>query len=236
MVIEEFLEGGPEVDVDCLVQKGEIIFLCINENRPVTEPWFLETGGMTPPPSLSVEQQLELRVLCQNAVAMFGEKITAVIHFEAKFTPRGAFPIELNLRLGGAETYMMVKAVYKVDLIVEALKMHLGIQLRPEDFPNVIHNPPQVFGSSTNIVPKWTGLGCLTTLSQDEDLKDDPSCPAFQIFFKQGDTIKCAPAGNHYLGWLVAIGTSQEDAELQLARLCSKLHYTIVPLSPAPVT
>lgn len=212
---------------------------------------------MTPPATLSHGQQLELRALTEKVVAMFGQEITAAVHFEAKFTPRGAFPIELNLRLGGAETYKMVKAVYKVsyspsvsvfavlsllswlitlltgsvqvDLIVEALKMQLGVQLRPEDYPDPISSPPAVFGSSVNIVPTWTGLGRLDVLYKDDDLSADAHCPALEIYFKQGDPIKCAPAGNHYLGWLVAIGDSREDAEAHLARLCSKIHYTIVP-------
>ncbi len=91
-----------------------MIFACINENRDAVEPWFLEQGGVTPPVSLTREQQLSARALLEHTVAMFGDQITGALHFEAKFTPKGVFPIELNLRLGGAETYMMVLSTYKV--------------------------------------------------------------------------------------------------------------------------
>ena len=90
--------------------------MSVNENREAVEPWFLEQGGLVPPCSLTHAQQLELAKLCESVFGMFGEDITAAVHFEAKFTPRGLFPIELNLRLGGAETYLLVKGTYNVML------------------------------------------------------------------------------------------------------------------------
>ena len=46
---EGFLAGGPEMDVDFVASRGEIVFLSINENRPAVGPCFVESGGFCPP-------------------------------------------------------------------------------------------------------------------------------------------------------------------------------------------
>ena len=68
------------------------------------------------PARLSASQQRALVDLTQAVVAMYGDSITGAIHFEAKILGDVARPIELNLRLGGAETYMLIKAAYGVRL------------------------------------------------------------------------------------------------------------------------
>lgn len=50
--------------------------------------------------------QVELLELLDSVVAMYGTQLSGCFHFEAKYSPkRGAVPIELNLRIGNAETY-----------------------------------------------------------------------------------------------------------------------------------
>jgi hypothetical protein len=40
-------------------------------------------------------------------------------------------PIEINMRLGGAETWSMIKSVYGVDLLEEYVKIACGIEFNP---------------------------------------------------------------------------------------------------------
>lgn len=42
-------------------------------------------------------------------------------------------PIEINMRLGGAETWSMIKASYDVNLIQEYINLCLGININLED-------------------------------------------------------------------------------------------------------
>ena len=87
--------------------------MCVNENRDALEPYFLELGGHVPA-LLSEVQERALCDLTQSVLGVFGDGISGVIHFEAKVNGQEAIPIELNLRLGGAETYMLVKLAYGV--------------------------------------------------------------------------------------------------------------------------
>jgi biotin carboxylase len=51
-----------------------------------------------------------------------------VFHLEVLKDERSVYPIELNLRIGGAETYNMVKHAHKIDLA----KYILDISLKKE--------------------------------------------------------------------------------------------------------
>ena len=46
MLIEEYIEGGQEVDIDCVVKDGLILFAAVSDNfESHSEPYFLERGG-----------------------------------------------------------------------------------------------------------------------------------------------------------------------------------------------
>lgn len=82
-MLEELMVGH-EVDIDMLVQKGEIKFLSVSDNFPSAgaNNYFMESGGMCPS-ALPVPKQLALRMLAQRFVRAFGTKLTGVYHFEA---------------------------------------------------------------------------------------------------------------------------------------------------------
>jgi hypothetical protein len=49
MLIEEYIEGGQEVDIDCVVKDGRILFAAVSDNyESQSEPYFLERGGEAP--------------------------------------------------------------------------------------------------------------------------------------------------------------------------------------------
>ncbi|KAJ9513443.1 hypothetical protein QJQ45_006000 [Haematococcus lacustris] len=47
MIVEELLAGS-EVDVDCIVQDGQLLFACVSDNHPPGSEDFVETGGRCP--------------------------------------------------------------------------------------------------------------------------------------------------------------------------------------------
>ncbi len=84
----------------------------------------------------------------------------ACLHFEARCRPESLYkkrnfdensnlidekyflmPIEINLRLAGAETWSMVKASYDIDLIKEVVNIGLGIKLNEIDLLKKLNNP-----------------------------------------------------------------------------------------------
>ncbi len=110
--------------------------------------------------------------------------------------------------------------------------MQLGEQLDPADFPDPIHAPLGVHASSTNIQPNFHGTGLITKLEVPAALAAHPAHVASSIFFKQDDTIRLPPDGNHYLGWIVARGPTHKEAEQNLQELIGMVHLRIEPLKP----
>ena len=108
--------------------------------------------------------------------------------------------------------------------------MQLGVNLDSSSFPDTLTVPPFFYGSSVNIVPAFQGEGRLQRLEIDPELDKDKHLGGRAIYFKTNDIVKCAPAGNHYLGWIIALGSSREDAEAHLRRLLSMVKYEIVGL------
>eukprot|EP00047_Mylnosiga_fluctuans_P010890 m.18463 g.18463 ORF g.18463 m.18463 type:complete len:493 (-) comp3343_c0_seq1:225-1703(-) len=225
--VEELIEGI-EVDVDCLVQKGRVIFASINENRPALEPYFLELGGRVPP-RLSAQQQKTLVALTQSVVGMYGTSVTGIVHFEAMIEGVVAKPIELNLRLGGAETYRLVRAAYEVDLVLEALRMQLGQVLSPSRFPATADYVR--CAASINLVPTWHETrALLATQEVDPALTADPAYVAHQLVRVPGTVLVLPPESAQYLGWILAAGSTPEEAEEGLARLAAMVKYTLAPV------
>jgi hypothetical protein len=54
--------------------------------------------------------------MAARVVALWGEDLSGICHLEAFMTPCGPVPIELNPRIGGAETFTNLCAVWGVDL------------------------------------------------------------------------------------------------------------------------
>jgi len=105
---EEYI-GGVEVDVDGWAQNGEIAFMLVADNNPAIEPYFLEVGGVYPSqlPETSIAA---IRQLTRDVFKAF-PGVHGCFHFEAKIDNAVAYPIELNLRTGGAECPASVAAV-----------------------------------------------------------------------------------------------------------------------------
>ena len=70
------------------------------------------------PPIMPLAHQQQCVDLLQRLVSVFGDAVHSVVHFEAKMTKNGPFPIELNLRMGGAESPTMVREGYKVSCVL----------------------------------------------------------------------------------------------------------------------
>jgi len=132
MVVEEFVRGQ-EVDVDCVVVEGQLLFACVSDNHPSKQvegvAAFVETGGCCPS-TLPESAQALLLELTARVVGLFGSALSGVLHFEAKYDAATgtAVPIELNARIGGAETFTNIRAAWGVDLAHAAARIACGLR------------------------------------------------------------------------------------------------------------
>lgn len=157
LLVEEFIDGY-EVDMDCAVEKGILRFCAISDNFAPTYPYFAEVGGLCPS-RLGLQEQTALRDLLVSYVAAHGARLNGVLHFEAKYDPtRGkAYVIEVNNRLGSAETNTMIMNTYRGFQLGEALlRCALDIPIvhqLAQHFPRLVSLPPPALSLSSSSPP-----------------------------------------------------------------------------------
>merc|ERR1712048_271790 len=93
---------------DGVIIDGKFEFACVSDNNPALEPDFLETGGRYPStkPQSTIQRILEVA----GQVISAWPRLNAVVHFEGKIVGDQIFPLEMNMRAGGAEAPACVRA------------------------------------------------------------------------------------------------------------------------------
>ena len=232
VLIEEYLDG-PVVDIDMLVQDGQVRYAAVTDNFAPTEPYFMELGGEIPS-SLPTHAQAELIRVASATLAALGVE-NACVHFEARWTDRGAVPIEANLRLGGAEVYDFNRAAYGVDLVEGGVRIALGLPVP------TIAPVAGCFLRSTAVITPCSGVLGDITIPQNLDRHAGFSEAVF--FRGVGEQIRVPPDGFDYIGWMTARGATRVEAATHLRELTAQLRIEIAgttfvptPLGPEGIT
>jgi hypothetical protein len=205
-MIEEFLYGQ-EVDIDLVVERGVIKFIGVADNFPSAgnPNLFMESGGCQPS-QLPLTAQDELIKMTQLLVSHFGTDLSGVFHFEAKYTPNGPSPIEMNLRLGGCEVLTFILAVYGVNLGLQQLKLACNIPI--ED----LNTTPHRTCCSTNILAVESGYVQDVGFNYDY-LDENPYFMGGMHRCYIGQALKCPPLGFSFCAWMVTSGDNYIQAK-----------------------
>jgi len=230
-IIEEFFEGV-EIDIDLIVQNSKIKFISISDNIPTDQEYFFERGGCTPSKYLDREEIEFIKIITQKIVNIL--KIdNSCLHFEAKCQPKSIYgkyeknmpfyPIEINLRLGGAEVFSFNISSYNYNLFYNQIQIALGIELEEYESDTEIKK----FSSSINF--QSTGSGYVKEISFDKDFFEKEGLVNLSLFSKVGGYIDLEQnAGNSYLGWMVVSSkNSIEDSVNNLNRIINKIKFVI---------
>lgn len=221
--VEEYIDGD-EVDVDIVLQNGKIKFWSISDNYQTREPFFVETGQAIPT-SLSIKNQQDLIVLAEELLEKLGIQ-NNIIHFEAKSTPQGPVPIELNLRMGGDEVRSFVKGAWGVDLVENAAKIALGVYIpkiyKPES--------PKKYITGVYFLSDYSGV--LTKVNINQEIKEKSYLEELHFFQKVGEPILVPPEGFEFLGWITVSGYSLPDAQENLKQALTFVDYEVAKFAP----
>lgn len=218
ILVEEYLDGV-EVDIDMLLQNGKLKFYSICDNNATDEPFFVETGDSIPS-SLPKNVQKELVGMADGVLEKLGIQ-NGCIHFEAKWTKNGAYPIEVNLRMGGDNTYLFVKECWGVDLIENAAKIALGVYIDPD-------KPVRPLKYLKNEYFLTDDSGVLVELDIDERLFKKNYLREFHFFKEAGDAVLVPPEGYEYLGWITVSGDTSVETEKNLEEALGHVKYNVV--------
>lgn len=214
IMAEEYIDGN-EVDIDILLQNGKMKFWSMSDNDATQEPYFVETGQCIPT-RLSPSQQAELVDQAEEILERLGVE-DGCIHFESKYSSRGAMPIEINLRMGGDEVYYFVKTAWGVDLIENAARIMMGEYVRPMLKPE----RPRKFVSGKYFLPTHSGV--LASLALPEHIESGE----LQFFKGVGDAVLAPPLGYEYLGWAYAVADTLGEAEERVERIMDSVEIEV---------
>jgi biotin carboxylase len=223
LLIEEYI-GGQEVDIDCVIEDGVVRFASISDNFEVDPPYFVERGGLCPSalPDYAKKSLLEL---LDAYVRAEGRQLHGVIHFEAKydFSRQAAYVIEVNCRLGSAETNAMLHTAYSGLQLGECLvRCALGLPLDSVLTP--AHTSPSAFAASVNIYPKQEGV--LEKIAVDDS---DSALVGYNVFAKVGQSLAPPPKSFVMIAWMVARGTTGAEAISGIERLTKNFVQEFTP-------
>jgi hypothetical protein len=158
LLLEDFYDGH-KLDIDILVQNDDAAFIGISENVKPRESNFFESGGATPSLILSKQEIHAIETIVTEWVPRWNLK-NALLHFEAFCRPISLYPnrnydiskpfenvqeffmpIELNLRLGGAQAWSVNFSAYGVDLFTSYIHLMLGCPLDKGELKLKQNNP-----------------------------------------------------------------------------------------------
>jgi len=215
--VEEYIDGD-EVDVDIILQNGKTKFFSISDNFQTKEPFFVETGQAIPS-SLPAKSQSDLLEMAEETLEKLGIQ-NGIIHFEAKSTPAGPVPIEINLRMGGDYVYSYIKGSWGIDLIENAVKIALGEHLK-------IQKPAEPIKYIIGQDFRSDNSGVLVKLNIKDEVKRLSFVEEMHFYKKIGDPILVPPEGYDNLGWITVSGYSLLDAQDNLQKASNFVNFEI---------
>ncbi|HVE14850.1 MAG TPA: ATP-grasp domain-containing protein [Elusimicrobiota bacterium] len=217
LMIEKFLPGA-EIDVELLLQDGEVRFHAFTDNFPTAAPFFLETGDAMP--SRHEDSDLAaVHAMAVEAVRALGLR-NGSLHVEAKISPDGPRLIEVNARMGGDYLHDWVRTVWGVDLIEESLRVALGLPVK-------IDRPAE---PKTHLVGKYlipSSSGVISGFSGPTGPSDKEKIHDVAFLKEAGDPVLVPPEGFEDIGWIVGRGNTYAEAELNLDEALKGVHITI---------
>lgn len=223
LFIEEYLDGD-EVDIDVILQNGKVKFTSIADNYNKDKGTFFQDSGQAIPSSLPEKAQQELLDLMEETLEKLGIQ-NGLIHFEGKYTHKGAFPIEINMRMGGDYVYSYNKSAWEVDLIEQAVAIALGEYIK---LPAI--DVPKKYIIGWDMHPDDSGM--LAELNVHEELEKQSYVEEIQLYKEVGDAVLVPPEGFENLGWLTVSGENLLDAKDNLEKALEQISYKVIQFDP----
>lgn len=219
LLVEEYIDGE-EVDMDILVQNGKIKFYSISDNFNKSHSRFFVDSGQAIPSNLPVKEQDDLISMAEEALEKLGIQ-NACIHFEAKVSPKGPCPIEVNMRMGGDYVYSYLKTAWHVDFVEQSVNIALGNFVK-------IEKPDRPFKYIIGWDMQPESSGILVELEVSPKLKSLKYFEEMYISKEIGDAILRPPEGYDSLGWVTVVGDNSIDAQDNLQEVLSLITYKVV--------
>jgi len=199
LVVEEFIRGEV-IGCETFTVNGNHIFLGINDKVFFTPPCFGIKGSCFPSPRFETEKIRDYVFQILDALNFnFG-----VAHTEIIVTPDGFYLVEVNPRLIGAHIPRLLGHALRRSIYTDVINLHLGGEM----------------AELRNLHPRQVAVSRWITSVQNGIIKaivppkmDDPRIKSLHIFKKPGDVARPPFDNADRLGYVMAVGETQEEAE-----------------------
>ena len=222
LTLEPYFEWT-DIDLNVLVQDGQIQWSGFVENLPAIQPWFLEDGSVCHH-SISEVQQREIILYMQHILDLSGIK-TACLHVEFRIDCQDddfSFTlIEINFRMGGVENFSFHLGRDNHDLIRSNLELAFGLPVTQSHIP--LGSGMYRYMQNGNYYAHKTGV--LTSITPP---KINPNI--VEYVFYNPPQMSCAypPGPNDDIGWVVAVSS---DSVVDMKKALEKaLRETIIDI------
>jgi biotin carboxylase len=222
ILVERYIPG-PEVAVECLLDRGRLRVLAMfDKPDPLEGPYFEETIYVTPS-RLPAYAQVLLKLRLQQTVQALG-LTHGPLHAEFRLNEDGEWLLEASPRPIGGLCSRALRFGPERILLEELLVRHAlgldGAQLERE---------PSASGVMMIPVPR---SGVLVRVEGEADALATPGIAELHITARLHDYIAAWPEGSSYLGFIFARAAEPAQAEAALRAAHSKLRFEIAPRLP----
>lgn len=199
LVVEEYIRGEV-IGCETFTINGKHVFLGINDKVFFAPPCFGIKGSCFPSPRFETGKIRDYVFQILDALNFdFGAAHTEII-----ITPDGPYLVEVNPRLIGAHIPRLLGYALERSIYADVINLHLGNDMAG------LHDlhTPQV------AVSRWITSnqnGIIKSIVTPE--MDDPGIKAVHIFKKPGDMTRPPFDNADRLGYVMAVGKTQEAAE-----------------------
>ncbi|MFC1521425.1 MFS transporter [Elusimicrobiota bacterium] len=233
VLVEEFLtqsasdkrKGSDEVDIEMLVQDGQIKFAAIGDNFHATEGDHRETIN-SHPSRLSWIKKRKLMNMAKDVVKQLKLE-NGSVHLEAMITKNGPRIIEVNPRMGGTLTNTLVKEAWGVDLVEENVKIALDVPI-----PDRTKIKP-----IKTVIGRWffsQTKGKVARLRGFENFEGNEGYD-LRLTKKEGDEIGGREAGYAgSVGFALISGKNYKQAKTRLNKLLEETEFEVEPAQTNP--
>jgi len=199
---------GPEIDVELVVRRGasgrtEAAFSHVVDNPPMDGPYAVEKG-LTSPSRLPRGIQAAAIEGAVEAARVLGLTV-GNLHVEEIITPEGPKVVEVNARMGGGRSMLVIREVTAVNLVEAGMRALLGMPVPPA------RERPDFILERRFINPKVSGR--IEYVRGLEDAARIVGKDRVHLYKAVGDRILAAPDHFHdRIGAAEAVGSSYDAA------------------------
>ena len=194
IIIEKYLGGLDDVNIDYVMQDGEIILSAVGDRYVNTEQ-----KGLSPLTAAVVypSRHLDkyLAVLDEKVKRMFYEEgmHNGTVFIQSFFDGEQFYFFEMGYRTGGGQSSMMIREMCDVDYVEELINFALSGKM--DDKVISQHIDPAFKQRACCIVPILRG-GKIGKIAGLEEIENMPECVNITQFYNEGETVKDTSIGN----------------------------------------